>query len=103
MLEIEKLGQKLTEANIPYERHDSDGIHGILGMEMKRIKYPQRERCVCSAIQGSYSYGGDENLIEIRGLTKNGEDIEGYLTAEDVFERISEHYKRSKEREQGYA
>ena len=45
-----------------------------------------------SVIQGFYSYGGNIDKLEIMGLTENGEDVEGYLTSNEVFARIVKVY-----------
>ena len=47
--------------------------------------------CDFSIVQHKYSYGNDVNLLEMWEMSKD--DVEGYLTAEDVFERIKKHYK----------
>lgn len=86
MLEIERLDAMLKEAGIPFERAN--------GNNFKRIKYPSNDDYnELSIIQGHYSYGGDENLLETMGEYGI---IEGWLTAEQVFERIKHHYERSK-------
>ena len=56
------------------------------------------ETCVCDAVQHRWSYGSEQDLIEILGLSENGAgiDIEGYLTADDVFQRIKNHYESLK-------
>lgn len=45
-----------------------------------------------SVIQGYMSYGGNLDLLEIMGLTENDEDVEGYLSADEVFARIVKVY-----------
>ena len=48
----------------------------------------------CDAICHSYSYGCRSGLLEIMGdlvdKTKTGDTVEGYLTAEDILNRIDE-------------
>lgn len=87
MIEIEKLANMLKCAGMPFERDDDP-------RSMRRIKYPSKDDEVCSIIEGLGSYGNQANLLEIRGLLKPGEgkDIAGWLTAENVFARIKEHY-----------
>ncbi len=95
--EILRLKEMLEKANIPFDFSDRhfDGYH---------LCYPARTKCVCSVIELEGSYGYRENLLEISGLTSNEElefscdTVLGSLTAENVFERISKHYK-SQEKE----
>ena len=61
-----------------------------------QIRYPNHVECVCSVIQHDYSYGKEEDLLEIKGLLTDEElmsdGIVGYITAEEVFERIKAHW-----------
>lgn len=101
--EIFKLDNMLTEAGIPHDFFDEgfDGVHKRL--YHYHIYYPSKaiwqsdDRdffSVCSVVEGGFSYGGDENLLEIMGLLTPEEreyyldDVIGSLTAEDVFARI---------------
>jgi hypothetical protein len=49
------------------------------------------------AIEHYASYGRSEDLLEIMGLLTSEEEgydsVKGYLTAEDVFQRIKKHYE----------
>ena len=54
---------------------------------------------ICSAIETPFSYGHENDRIEISGLLteeeyRNGDSVQGNLTAEDVFERIKKHWSR---------
>ena len=53
---------------------------------------------VCSVIQGTCTYGGLENKLEIMGLLTEEEaendSVCGWLTAEDVFQRIKAHWEK---------
>ena len=93
MKEIEKLAQMLKVVGIPFE-FDNDPQTMPEEWRMKRIKYPSKADEVCSVIEGYGSYGYNADKLEIRGLLKPGEgnDVGGWLTAEDVFARIKEHY-----------
>lgn len=86
--EILKLDKMLTDANIPHTLDRFlDGWQVIYFVNGKRI---------ADAIQNHGSYGNAENLLEIMGLVKPEEtedSVLGHLTAEDVFKRMSEHYK----------
>lgn len=91
----------LDKANIPYENNNSPEIKGYPELMIYRIAYPKVRDRVCSAIQGYGIYGNEENLIEIMGLLtdeeKKHDEVVGYLTAEEVFKRISKHYSEAKE------
>lgn len=85
--EILKLDKMLTDANIP---HTLDRF-----MDGWQVIYPSKEKRVADAIQHYGSYGNTENLLEIMGLVKPSEtsdSVLGHLTAEDVFNRMKEHY-----------
>lgn len=92
MMEIERLVSMLDEACIPYERDDDTEYNRLVNVSIKRIKYPCNDNFICSAIQGDYTLGGRENLIEIMGLLTDEEhqydEVRGYLTADEVFQRI---------------
>lgn len=55
---------------------------------------------ICSAIETPFSYGHENDRIEIMGLLTEEEEanfdsVTGNLTAEDVFERIKAHWDTS--------
>ena len=88
--EILKLHMMLLEKEIPHDiLRDCDGWH---------ISYPCTglDR-VLSAVGFEGTYGAEKDLIEIMGLLTPEEllmdSIKGYLTAEEVFNRIKEHYE----------
>lgn len=90
--EILRLDKMLTEANIPHTlRKLFDGW---------QVCYPNTigsGQTTMDAIQHRWSYGGDCNQIEIMGLLtpeeQEHDDVVGHLTAEQVFERIRNHYE----------
>lgn len=101
--EIQKLHRMLLDAGIEHEwndrrkqmipDHEWESLRKRVfwketdfGWQV-RIYKPNGEFLI-SAIEGFGSYGVYDDLIEIMGLTENDDDVEGYLTAEDVFERI---------------
>lgn len=84
--EIIKLSKMLDKEGIPHE--DMQIFDGL------QVNYPNKENCVCDAICHSYSYGHEQDLLEIMGLTED-DDVEGYLTAKEVFKRIKKHYKEN--------
>lgn len=85
--EIIKLSKMLDKEKIPHE--DMQIFDGL------QVNYPNKENCVCDAICHSYSYGHEQGLLEIMGLTEDDDDVEGYLTAKEVFKRIKKHYKKN--------
>ena len=85
--EMYKLINLLISAKIPFEVGDCFGT--------PQVRYPSTENCVCDAICHGGSYGHEEGLLEIMGLAADpDDDVEGWLTAEEVFKRISEDHKR---------
>lgn len=62
------------------------------------IAYPSRDGCVCSILEHNYSYGSSSDLLEIGGILARGsDDVEGYLTALDVYGRIQDHWIKNKD------
>ena len=89
--EIIKLDKMLTEANIPHTTYRL--------MDGWQVCYPvdrHEPDCVMDAIEHFGSYGHECDELEIMGLLTPEEEeddsVLGYLTAEDVFERIRKHY-----------
>ena len=97
--EIFKLKSMLEESNIPFEfniiRNKYDFLYGL--DERYQICYPKcgKDR-KCSIIQGTGTYGEEQDLLEIMGLLTETEEeydsVAGYLTAEDVFNKIKKDY-----------
>lgn len=91
--EIFRLKEMLDEHQIPYEF--SQGRTG--GYQIEYF-HPKTNTFVCSVIQTPMSYGSKDDLLEIMGLMtkeemiRDNNDVLGYLTAEDVFTRIYQHY-----------
>lgn len=92
MTELDKLEEYLKKNNIPYTRVDEGWLmrHQIMVPEA----YPNAE---WDAICHLGSYGYEEGLLEIKGdlvdEEKDGDTVVGYLTAEDVIQRIEEGRK----------
>lgn len=89
--EIFKLEAMLKAEGIPFVYHRKPDMCGF------QICYPEDgDNRICSVILHSGSYGRGEGLLEIMGLLKPDEeecdDVVGYLTAYDVFERIKAHH-----------
>lgn len=85
--EMGKLEWLLQEAKIPYR------IEYIWGMPSVRY-YGHGEELICDAVCHSGSYGHEIGLLEIMGLTRNDDSVEGWLTSEEAFDRISEDWNK---------
>ena len=84
--EMDKLIPMLCKADIPFDL----AIH----FGRPQVIYPSRDHYICDVICHWGSYGHESGLLEIMGLADASceDGVEGYLTAEDVFDRISNHY-----------
>jgi hypothetical protein len=94
--EIFKLKSMLEENHIPFEWI----VHNDL-RNGYQICYPEKDgKRVCSVIEHSFSYGSQEDLLEIQGLLTADEEkcdsVLGNLTAGDVFQRILSHWEKTK-------
>lgn len=96
--EIFKLKEMLEDAHIPFEWIEHGG-----DKQGYQICYPEKDgKGVCFVIEHSYSYGSERDLLEIQGLLTpeeekdyGGDTVLGYLTADDVFSRISKHWEKA--------
>lgn len=84
--EMITLIDKLQSAGIPFEVTKSQIDDSL------QVWYPSQKECVCDAICHRYSYGHEKGLLEIMGLADTEDNVEGWLTADDVFARIYTHY-----------
>lgn len=88
--EMYKLINLLINAKIPFEVVEL--------YDTPQVCYPSNSSRICDAVCHSGSYGHEQGLLEIMGLsTDPDDDIEGYLTAEEVYKRISQDYEKNKE------
>lgn len=103
--EIFKLKQMLEKEGIYFEfieRFNDPEIKKICpSLEHYQICYPSDNHRWISVIEGLGTYGAEQDLLEIQGgLTPEEEKevgpscIIGSLTAQNVFERIKNHYNR---------
>ena len=92
MKEIFRLKEMLEKENIPFEFTERKELEGYGIAYPKYYKSTEIMLCDISVVQHKFSYGNDFNLLELWDV-RNNFDVEGYLSAEDVFERIKEHYK----------
>lgn len=89
LTQLDKLEKYLKENGIKYERIDTKDTH--------QINVPNSKDKEWDAICHYGSFGYKEGLLEIYGsiVPKNvGDTVEGYLTAEDVVNRINEYKKK---------
>lgn len=89
--EIFRLKELLERENIPFEFEKDEEYKEYI---IRIPKECNKEECLMIVYQGEYTYGGRNNLLEIcGGMTleerkEQGEEYLGYLTAENVLERI---------------
>jgi len=93
--EIFKLKKMLEKAEIPFVFKEHKDIR-----DGYQILYPAGgEKRQCSVIEHSCSYGNKQDLLEIMGLLTDEESqydcVKGFLSAENVFERIKKDYEKS--------
>lgn len=87
--EIFKLKDMLEEASVPFVFRELKDFGGY------QIFYPDIKNKVCDVILHNGSYGREQGLLEIMGLVdeeKVGDEVEGFLTAKECFDRIEKHY-----------
>lgn len=87
--EILRLSEMLTRANIP---HVLERLY-----DGWKLVYVGAD-CEGYAVEHCISYGRDADRLEIVGLLTDAEEyifdgVMGYLTAENVFERIKAHHE----------
>jgi len=85
--EIVKLHEMLVDAKIPHEYGKAfDGAQVI---------YPHFENAKCSVVEHYYSYGSENDKLEMMGLIYKEDsckEVEGWMTAERAFEIISNDF-----------
>lgn len=98
--EIFKLKKMLENAKIPFDFYERDTeISAIIPeWEHWHINYPSKKGCIISVIEGTGTYGAEDDKLEIMGgLTEEEakhDTVEGWLTAENVFNRIKKFEER---------
>ena len=93
--EIFRLKKMLEDANIPFDFFEMDPEARKIMPEFEHwhINYPNRGNFIVSAVEGFGTYGEQDDKLEIMGgLTEEekeeGYNVVGWLTAEEVVERI---------------
>lgn len=86
--EILKLDRMLDEAGIYHELFRILDGWGV-------IYYGHGDDYVADAVQHYASYGGPADKLEIMGLCDEdcGDSVQGWLTAENVFDRWKRHWE----------
>ena len=92
--EMDKLIDMLTAFEEKQEEYIFDIETDYFGCS--HILYPNNIIRTCSIICNPFSQGGKEGYLEIMGLLTKEEsekdDVVGYLTAKEVFNRIKKDY-----------
>ena len=93
--EILKLNTMLDNAKIPHMMRRLDD-----GWQVIYAPY-HPDSWVADAIETRYSYGAEDDLLELAGRLLTGEELKRDcvvrgLTANDIFERISKHWEEHK-------
>lgn len=91
--EIIRQKEMLDDAGIPYEYFEDD-FFSAKGTAIEKALYPSyqiRLNDKVDVIQHLLSHGYSRNLLEIC----EGEKVEGFLTAAEVFNRFKYHYETS--------
>lgn len=98
---IFRLKEMLDNENIPYEFLDRSNDFGLMSTKHYQIvvyKPNKKNERLISVIEGTYTYGGDEDLLEIMGCLTEEEqefdDVLGHLTSDEVFNRIKTNYRK---------
>ena len=107
--EIFKLKKMLEKENIPFDWNENWGYDEKTVDQLKKVApnivdhyqicYPTfGEGRYMSIIEGFGTYGAEDDKLEVMGgFTKEetgGDTVIGWLTAEEVFDRIKSHYKK---------
>lgn len=87
--EMDSLIAMLEEVGIPFE------VREIFGTP--QVFYPNRKDAVCDVICHWMSLGYEQGLLEIAGLTRNDDSVEGFLTSWEVYKRIADHWRSQAE------
>lgn len=97
MSELDILTQYLKDHNIPFERYDCDKDIELddeytFHVNRHQICVPNQRYALWDVICQKGSYGYQEGLLEAYGDIVDAEgEVEGYLTAQDIIERIEKH------------
>lgn len=104
LTQLDKVEQYLIDNDIPYERFDNEDEPISPQMPYCLVRLERHQICVpgnsaqireWDVICQRGSYGAEEGLLEIMGTIVRpcGDSVEGWLSADDVIERIEEKSK----------
>lgn len=94
MSELDILAKYLKDHNIPFERYDCDKIFTLddgytFHLDRHQICVPNQRNMLWDVICQEGSFGHKEGLLEAYGdIVEIDDEVEGYLTAQDVIRRI---------------
>lgn len=97
MSELDILTQYLKDHNIPFERYDCDKMLALdddytFHLDHHQICVPNQRNTLWDVICQEGSLGHQEGLLEAYGdIVDVKGKVEGYLTAQDIIERIEKH------------
>lgn len=98
MSELDILTQYLKDHNIPFERYDCSKEDFEINdectfyIDRHQICVPNQQYILWDVICQEGSYGYRDGLLEAYGDIVEADDVvEGYLTAQDIIERIEKH------------
>ena len=98
MSELDILTQYLKDHNIPFERYDCSkedfeaDDECAFYMDRHQICVPNQQYMLWDVICQEGSYGYHDGLLEAFGdIVEANDVVEGYLTAQDIIERIEKH------------
>lgn len=98
MSELDILTQYLKDHNIPFERYDCSkedfeaDDECTFYIDRHQICVPNQQYILWDVICQEGSYGYHDGLLEAFGdIVEANDVVEGYLTAQDIIERIEKH------------
>lgn len=97
MSELDILTQYLKDHNIPFERYECDKVLTLdddytFHLDRHQICVPNQRDTLWDVMCQEGSLGHKEGLLEAYGDIVDVEgEVEGYLTAQDIIERIEKH------------
>jgi len=112
LTELSKLEKWLKENNIKYQRRETPPFPKEYNPFIDDEDFGARHQLWIADNNGEYlwdaicqygSYGYEEGLLEIMGVIvdeeKAGDSVEGYLTADEVIERVNAWLRKGNENE----